>query len=143
MAIPESNTPDGSVTAAAPLPIVARLFALLNSPPAPKAVAIPPDPPVESASSESLEENVSALEPEYRRHGLGSRMVGICLASLRKLGILKCNIFRYSGNELGEQFWRRHGWSQRDDLQVFQIQCSEAFVTVPEGGPRTRIVERD
>lgn len=64
--------------------------------------------------------NHLAIRPEYRRRGLGSQMVETCLASLKSIGILKCNIFLYAGNELGEQFWKRHGWSQRSDLLVFQ-----------------------
>ncbi len=61
-----------------------------------------------------------AVRPEFRNHGLGRQMVETCLASLSGIGILKCNIFLYADNELGEQFWKRCGWSQRSDLQVRQ-----------------------
>jgi len=67
--------------------------------------------------------NHLAVRPEYRRRGLGCQMVETCIASLKTLGILKCNIFLFAGNELGEQFWKRHGWSQRSDLLVFQRKC--------------------
>lgn len=67
--------------------------------------------------------NHLAVRPEYRKRGLGSQMVETCLASLKCVGILRCNIFLFAGNELGERFWKRHGWLQRSDLQVMQRQC--------------------
>jgi putative acetyltransferase len=68
--------------------------------------------------------NHLAVRPEYRQCGLGRQMVETCLASLRHLGISKCNIFLYADNELGERFWKRCGWSHRSDLQVMQRVCS-------------------
>ena len=67
--------------------------------------------------------NHLAVRSEYRKRGLGSQMVETCLASLKNIGILRCNIFLFAGNELGDQFWKRHGWSQRSDLQVMQRKC--------------------
>jgi ribosomal protein S18 acetylase RimI-like enzyme len=65
-----------------------------------------------------------AVRPAYRKRGLARQMVETCLAALNRAGILKCNIFLYADNELGEQFWKRCGWSQRSDLQVLQRVCS-------------------
>ena len=42
-----------------------------------------------------------AVVPEYRRHGLGRRMVERCLTALSAQGILKCQIFIYADNESG------------------------------------------
>jgi putative acetyltransferase len=61
-----------------------------------------------------------AVVPDYRQRGLGRRLVEACLTSLAALGILKCNIFLYADNELGEAFWKRCGWSKRNDLQILQ-----------------------
>jgi putative acetyltransferase len=61
-----------------------------------------------------------AVVPDYRQQGLGRRMVEACLVSLGALGILKCSIFLYADNELGDEFWKRCGWSKRNDLQVLQ-----------------------
>jgi len=68
--------------------------------------------------------NHLAVRPEYRKRGLGGQMVETCLSALKSIGILKCNIFLFAGNELGEDFWKRHGWSPRSDLLVFQRPCS-------------------
>lgn len=67
-----------------------------------------------------------AVMPEYRGRGLGRQMVETCLSALNSLGILKCNIFLYADNEPGEQFWRRCGWADRNDLKILQR------VTVPD-----------
>jgi N-acetylglutamate synthase len=67
--------------------------------------------------------NHLAVIPEYRKRGLGRQIIAKCLASLREIGILKCNIFLYADNELGERFWTSCGWSKRSDLQVLQRVC--------------------
>ena len=69
-----------------------------------------------------------AVVPEYRGRGLGRQMVESCLAALRAVGILKCNIFLYADNEPGEQFWNRCGWMARSDLKVLQrkTDCSQS-----------------
>jgi putative acetyltransferase len=61
-----------------------------------------------------------AVAPEWRRQGLGRRMVETCLGNLAGLGIQKCNIFLYTDNDSGEQFWRCGGWKQRTDLKILQ-----------------------
>lgn len=53
-------------------------------------------------------------------------MVESCLTSLSTLGILKCNIFLFADNEQGEQFWKRCGWSKREDLRLLQRQTATA-----------------
>lgn len=64
-----------------------------------------------------------AVIPEYRRNNLGREMVESCLRSLGAIGILKCNIFLYADNALGEQFWKKCGWAKRGDLQILQHPC--------------------
>jgi len=61
-----------------------------------------------------------AVTPEFRRTGLGRRLVEECLAGLRELGILKCNGLVYRHNADGKRFWRQMGFSTRDDLDLWQ-----------------------
>lgn len=61
-----------------------------------------------------------AVAPSHRGKGLGTKLVGRCLAQLRKQGILKCNIFVYTHNDRGEKFWRAQGWEKRVDLCMAQ-----------------------
>jgi putative acetyltransferase len=61
-----------------------------------------------------------AVRPDWRRHGLGRKMVESCLRRLAAAGVQKCNIFLFADNARGEAFWRRIGWSARCDLKVLQ-----------------------
>jgi ribosomal protein S18 acetylase RimI-like enzyme len=56
----------------------------------------------------------------HRRKGLGRILVDTSLGRLRKLGIVKCNIFLYATNVEGRKFWLRHGWAAREDLVIVQ-----------------------
>ena len=61
-----------------------------------------------------------AVAPSHRRKGLGTKLVARCLAELKRLGILKCNIFLYADNVRGERFWRSNGWKKRANLRLVQ-----------------------
>lgn len=61
-----------------------------------------------------------AVAPPYRRKGLGTRLVEKCLASLKRLRIVKCNIFLFTDNADGEQFWAGNGWKKRLDICLVQ-----------------------
>lgn len=67
-----------------------------------------------------------AVAPEYRKQGLGARLVESCLETLAALGILKCNIFLYADNDAGSRFWANRGWSERQDLKVLQYALPDA-----------------
>ncbi|HRI81722.1 MAG TPA: GNAT family N-acetyltransferase [Opitutaceae bacterium] len=60
------------------------------------------------------------VTPKARGRGLARAMVNQCLASLRALGIPKCNLYLYANNESGRAFWSHEGWAVRDDLLVMQ-----------------------
>lgn len=61
-----------------------------------------------------------AVAKECRRHGTGKGLVNACLAKLRGLGVLKCNIFIFADNDSGRAFWERDGWKIREDLRMMQ-----------------------
>jgi putative acetyltransferase len=61
-----------------------------------------------------------AVARQHRRNGLGQKLVAACLAGLKRLGILKCNIFLYADNTAGERFWKKTGWVKRTDLRLMQ-----------------------
>ena len=61
-----------------------------------------------------------AVAPTHRRKGLGTKLVARCLAELKRVGILKCNIFLYADNVRGERFWRSNGWKKRSNLRLVQ-----------------------
>jgi putative acetyltransferase len=61
-----------------------------------------------------------AVAPRCRRRGIGRALVEACLTNLGNIGILKCNIFLFSDNEAGEDFWKHSDWKERSDLKVLQ-----------------------
>jgi len=51
-----------------------------------------------------------AVDPAYRRYGLGSRLVQECLGGLRQLGVVRAIILVADYNHGGAEFWKRAGW---------------------------------
>ena len=51
---------------------------------------------------------------EYRRRGIGTRMVGYCMERLREMGINKVALIAFATNDVGNAFWRQIGWKQTD-----------------------------
>jgi len=67
-----------------------------------------------------------AVARRWRRIGVGRTLVEACLERLRDEGIPKCNLFLFAGNRPGKDFWRRLGWSIRDDLRLVQRGTADA-----------------
>jgi ribosomal protein S18 acetylase RimI-like enzyme len=59
-----------------------------------------------------------AVQPEFRRQGIGQELVERCLAGLKTQGINKCHLFVFAANADGRAFWERTGWKQRTDLEI-------------------------
>jgi N-acetylglutamate synthase len=51
-----------------------------------------------------------AVDPAYRRYGLGKRLVQECLDGLRRVGVLRAIILVADNNLGGAEFWKRAGW---------------------------------
>ncbi|MCX7015269.1 MAG: GNAT family N-acetyltransferase [Candidatus Sumerlaeota bacterium] len=66
-----------------------------------------------------------AVDPAYRRGGLGRALVERCLAALREAGISRCNIFVFDDNEEGLAFWERTGWELRENLHLMSTSTWE------------------
>jgi len=61
-----------------------------------------------------------AVAQAHRQNGIGRALVEACLVKLGSIGIQKRNIFLFSDNEPGEEFWKHIGWNERGDLKVLQ-----------------------
>lgn len=57
--------------------------------------------------------------PAFRRRGLGRALVERSLAALAAEGIAKSHVDVLATNELGLDWWARHGWQRREDLVRF------------------------
>ena len=51
-----------------------------------------------------------AVDPAYRRYGLGRRLVKECLDGLRRAGVVRAIILVADYNLGGAEFWKRAGW---------------------------------
>ena len=56
----------------------------------------------------------------HRRRGIGTRLVEFCFARLAEAKIPRCNIFVYTSNDNGNQFWLRSGWNDPTTWKVLQ-----------------------
>ena len=61
-----------------------------------------------------------AVDKNHRRHGIGLALVEQCLASLKQLGLIKCNITVYGSNAEGLKFWENRKWRLRRDVVMIQ-----------------------
>jgi putative acetyltransferase len=59
-----------------------------------------------------------AVHPDYRRRGLGGKLVNHCLEALARMNIQKCHLFIFRDNREGVDFWESEGWTLRQDLHI-------------------------
>ena len=59
-----------------------------------------------------------AVYPNYRRQGIGRKLIDNCLTGLNAIGVNKCHLFIFEDNKEGMIFWENLGWSYRSDISV-------------------------
>ncbi|NLD83995.1 MAG: GNAT family N-acetyltransferase [Clostridiales bacterium] len=65
---------------------------------------------------------------EYRRQGIGTRMVGYCMQRLREMGINKVALIAFASNDAGNAFWKQIGW-KRSDVNYYEFLLNEKNIT--------------
>jgi len=65
---------------------------------------------------------------EYRRRGIGTRMVGYCMQQLKQMGINKVALIAFTSNGAGNAFWRQIGWT-RSDVNYYEFVLNEKNIT--------------
>lgn len=58
----------------------------------------------------------TAVDPDFRRQGIGSRLVNAALTALKQEQIAKVALVVFARNDAGNAFWARQGFTLRDDL---------------------------
>lgn len=58
----------------------------------------------------------TAVNPDYRRNGIGQNLVNAALKALKEEEINKVALVVFSSNDLGNKFWQSLRFQERDDL---------------------------
>ena len=69
------------------------------------------------------------VAPEYRRRGIGKAMVLFCMEALKKEGINKVSLIAFTKNDIGNAFWHKVGWKQREDLNYYDFVLNSENIT--------------
>ena len=57
-----------------------------------------------------------AVNPSFRKQGIGSMLIKTALDALKQLGISKVALVVFEKNEYGNAFWEEQGFTARTDL---------------------------
>ena len=58
----------------------------------------------------------TAVNPDYRKQGIGKKLVDNAMRALEKEGINKVALVVFEKNKIGNDFWENMGFTVRDDL---------------------------
>lgn len=70
------------------------------------------------------------VSEQYRRHGIGKKMVEFCVQALQAEQINKVCLNAFVTNAVGNVFWQRMGWSNRTDMNYYDFTLNENNLTV-------------
>jgi len=57
--------------------------------------------------------------PEFRKQGIATELIKRCLNGLKAICIAKCHLFVLTDNSSAMEYYRKIGWQERFDIQVF------------------------
>jgi N-acetylglutamate synthase len=68
-----------------------------------------------------------AVDPDYRRLGVGKQLVEKTLQVLAQQGIQKCHIMVFGSNQSGLAFWKSGEWVTRPEIVLMshEVGCGE------------------
>ena len=61
------------------------------------------------------------VDEDYRRHGIGKRMVVFAMKALKEEKINKVSLIAFTENDIGNAFWNTIGWTERLDLNYYDF----------------------
>ena len=70
------------------------------------------------------------VSKNYRRQGIGKKMVAFCMEALRKEQISKVCLNAFVINQVGNSVWQKTGWNNRTDLNYYDFNLNEKNITV-------------
>lgn len=73
------------------------------------------------------------VDEDYRRHGIGKRMVVFVMKALKEEKINKVSLIAFTENDIGNAFWNTIGWTERLDLNYYDFTLNEENITAFNG----------
>ena len=73
------------------------------------------------------------VDEDYRRHGIGKRMVVFAMKALKEEKINKVSLIAFTENDIGNAFWNTIGWTERLDLNYYDFTLNEEIITAFNG----------
>ena len=70
------------------------------------------------------------VHEDYRKQGIGQKMVEACLAALKCEHVNKVNLIAFKKNDIGNHFWQGMGWTFREDVNYYEYVTNEENQTV-------------
>ncbi len=62
---------------------------------------------------------------DYRRKGIGTAMVVFAMEALKREKISKVYLIAFTVNDIGNAFWKKIGWTKREDLNYYDFILNE------------------
>ncbi len=62
---------------------------------------------------------------DYRRKGIGTAMVVFAMEALKREKISKVSLIVFTVNDIGNAFWKKIGWTKREDLNYYDFILNE------------------
>ena len=72
------------------------------------------------------------VSPQFRRRGIGHKLVARALAALKAEGINKVLLVAFKANALGNAFWEAEGFTLREDLNYRNLALTDMIRIDPE-----------
>lgn len=69
------------------------------------------------------------VKESHRKKGIGKKMAVVAMNALKAEGINKVSLIAFRSNEVGNKFWRKVGWTFRDDLNYYDFTLNEENIT--------------
>lgn len=66
---------------------------------------------------------------DYRKHGVGNRMAQFAVKALKEEGINKVSLIAFKENQAGNGFWQSLGWTERKDLNYYDMSLNQDNIT--------------
>ena len=73
------------------------------------------------------------VDEDYRRHGIGKRMVVFAMKALKEEKINKVSLIAFTENDIGNAFWNTIGWTERLDLNYYDFTLNEENIPAFNG----------